>query len=334
MGNYRVLRYVGIGIEDEFGTPVSADAYVDIASSDLDSPSGTQLVYEGGLSRGDVNHRPGPYIPEGGIEYAFDVNTIAYLLYLVFGGGTKNTLTDDPDGYDFEYEFSPNRNDLTLPSATIRVGKDNFEHMFQGCIINELTLSMDNEFAMANVSVIAQKDGKDTLVEIEEIELPEAYPIAFHELSIMMGPKGGEQEERTDIESFEITISNNGDGAEGVRMGSRYPRELFAGELTVTASIDIAFNSTKDIEKFWGASDGPSDVTTEEQNVTLIFNGGTFGTLTANLPKCIFESINTQPSGRDRLVQSADIRAFYDEEAEGELIVNLKNNVDHEFITE
>lgn len=328
--SYKIHRYVGIGIEDEFGEEVDADVHVDIASSDLDAPSDTQITKESSMSRSDAGHRPGPYTPEGGLEYAFDVNTIAYLLHLVLGEGETEELTDED--FDFEHTFTPVRNDLILPSSTIHVGKDVFEHIFAGCVIGSMTLSLDDEFAMVDLDVVAKKDSKGTLTDISELSLPEAYPIAFHELQIEMGPKDGTQEERVDIESIEISIANNADAEAGITLGSRYPRRIFAGDLEITVSMDIQFSGTQDLESFWGASDGPSDVETEEQNITFTFDGGTYGNLTFNLPQCIFESISTQPSGSDRIVQSAELRAFYDEDADAELIATLQNDEEYDFL--
>ena len=362
----RVLRYAQIAIENEFGEKVdeenNADQFVDIdiASLDLDAPSDPVLRYEGGLSRSVHTHRPGPYYPEGSIEYAFDIHTVAHLLYLALGQVTQTnegTMTveteNDVDYIDgsvegelYTHEFTPTRHSLTLPSATILSGKDHFQHEFQGCTINSLSFELDDDFAFVTADIIAQQDSKGEIKAIEELSISKAYPIVFYETLVKIGIVGEEQEDMYNIESLSLEINNNLDADAGVVLGSRYPQRIVAGDFEVSGSMDIAFDSTQQLEYFWGAVDGPDDDAQDTMNINYIFSSAPYmaevedgeetkevevrgSQLDLHLPNVLYETVNIQPSGRDRLTQTVDFRAYYDEESNYEIITELKNDIDY-----
>ena len=362
----KILRYARIALEDEYGSKVDATTNeeqfidIDIASAGLDAPSDPVMRYEGGLSRSVHTSRPGAYIPEGDLEYAFDIHTIAHLLYLALGNinqtnaGTM-TVTSDPDGdfVDgstegelFVHEFTPTRHSLTLPSATINVGKDQFEQVFQGCVVNSLSFELDDDFAFVTIDISAQKDSKETIQPIENLHLSTAYPVAFYETAVQIGVKGGSQTQVFEVESLSLEITNNIDADVGVVLGSRYPQRIVAGDFEVTASMDMAFDSSEQLEHFWGAVDAPDDDAQDIMNINFIFSSAPYmaeidveGTptqveirgaeLDLHLPNVLYETVNIQPSGRDRLTQTVDARAYYDDEAQYEIIATLKNDVDY-----
>lgn len=362
----KILRYARIAIEDEYGSKVdiedNEDQFIDIdiASASLDAPSDPVLRYEGGLSRSVHTHRPGAYIPEGDLEYAFDIHTIAHLLYLTLGQveqtteGTMEVTEDsdgdyidgDEDGELFVHEFTPTRHTLTLPSATINVGKDQFEHVFQGCVVNSLSFELDDDFAFVTIDISAQQDSKEDIQAIEDLHLSTAYPVAFYETMVKIGVEGEEQDEVYEVESLSLEINNNIDADVGIVLGSRFPQRIVAGDFEVTASMDMAFDSSEQLEHFWGATDEPDDDAQDTMNINFIFSSAPYiveidvegeptdveirgAELDLHMPNVLYETVNIQPSGRDRLTQTVDARAYYDEESEYELIATLKNDVDY-----
>lgn len=358
--NEKVLRYARIGVEEEFGIEVTDEEQlidVDIASIGLDAPSDPVMRYNGGLSRSTHTSRPGPYIPSGNIEYAFDVQSIAHILYMAFGQMQTNegdlvTAEDGDttyvDGQDelHEHIFAPLRHSLTLPSGTFRLGKDHFEHVFTGVTINSVEFSMDNDFAFVTIDVSAQKDGKDDIEEIEDLKLSTAYPVAFYETSVEIGKVGEEQEEVANVESLSLTLSNNIDADSGISLGSRYPQRIIAGDFEASGSMDIAYEGTEQLEHFWGGEDGPDDDAQDELNINFRFKSAPYMTeiedgetteeveirdaeLDLHVPKVLYETVNIQPSGRDRTTQSVDFRAYYDEDSSYELIAHLYNEIDY-----
>jgi hypothetical protein len=160
MADPKVARYLGVGLEATMGTAVAADVHMDIASASLDSPTDTIMPYEGGLARSPRTMRPGPYVSQGGIEYAFDVETVGHLLILAFGG---NPVVTGPDGDGhYTYTMKPSLRQI-MRTGTFRVGKDLFEHVFPGCAVGGFTLSIERGYAMLSADIVGGKDQKDTL---------------------------------------------------------------------------------------------------------------------------------------------------------------------------
>lgn len=325
-----VIRYVGIGIEgegDEYGDKVDAEMHVDITDASLDTPDEQEIVYEGGLTRGRLIKRPGSYVPEGDITYAMDVNSIGYLLYLALGYGEEV----DADTNDYQYEFSADPIERVLPAGTFYVAKDQFVHRFDGAAVDELSISVDDEFAEVTASIVAQKDADDGEPEsdITELKLPDSYPLAFHEVTVELGDKGDDIEERV-AESVEISVANNIDTDEGISLGSRYLRKIIAGDLEVSAELEIAFDDTQDLEDFWGDTEGPSEEGSIEKEISIIFDSGDYGQLEITLPRTYIESLNLEPSGTDRLIQSISLTSLFDEEADSEIIATLDNDYEYD----
>jgi len=109
----------------------------------------------------------GSIAPSGNIVYAFDIKTIRWLLKWTLGGYVFTDL-----GNLHEIYASDNTD---LPSFTARLGKDLFEHVFAGCKINSLEISVEDSFCQATAELIAVKDSKAVLKEQHELTLPADY---------------------------------------------------------------------------------------------------------------------------------------------------------------
>lgn len=332
----QIIRYLGIGIEDkyavspdEYGADIASEIHLDIASADLDTPDDSILTYDGGIGRSQRTIRPGAYIPSGSINYALDINTIAYLLYLVLGNGEQV----DPDTTTNKYIFTSGQN-IKLPGATFYLAKDLFIHKFLGTVINQLTITVDNEFAEASFDVIAQKDadGGAVVADLSTLDLPTEYPLAFHEVTFSLNDFGQAVAEK-EVENITLTINNNTDNTGGVVLGSRYPKYMLAQNLEVTVSFDIAFENKDEIEDFWGQAGGPANKTPVEKVIEIDFDAGTDGKLNINLPKAFYNNINTQASGRDRLIQTIEVQTLLDVENNNpDIIATLENNNEYAWV--
>lgn len=322
-----VLRYLGIGMESQFGVEVLADYHVDIASSSLDSPSDPNIPFTGGSSRGNRKYRPSSYLCSGGVEFPVDVNTIGLLLALLFN---QVEVTGPDGGGIYTYTFVPNRHDLILPSATMRLGKDNFEHVFPGCIVNQLDISVDNELAMIAVDVQGGKDKFGTLKPFHLLNLTESFPLAFHETVVTIG-EGAGNDRSADIDSVNIGFNNNASTEEGTRMGSRFPAAGYAGDFEVTLNMDIVFETMEEKEIFWGHEDGPGEHSTTETEATVKFDAGDAGHLLFTFPRIVFAEVPVQPSGRDKVVQSVSCRVFVDSVLQTEVTAELKSAINYDF---
>ena len=297
----QILRYLGLAEETKFAEPKEAEFHVDIASASLDTPSDSHLDFESSMGRGARMHRPGFYSPSGNIVYAFDISTIRWLLKWALGGYVST------EGGNLHEIYASDNTDL--PSFTARLGKDVFEHVFAGCKINSLEISVEDSFCQATAELVSVKDSRDTLEQQHELILPEDYPLAFYEVTASMN----DSDISADVKSFTLTINNGIDAAAGRSIGSRYPRKLLAAGREVTLSTSMFFENTEQLEKFWGSETGPSDKGAEEYSMEFNFDAGDGKGMSLLLPRAIHTGLDIQPSGRDELVQEIEAKIYMDE---------------------
>ena len=297
-----IARYLGLAEETSYNmeTPPAATVHVDIASASLDSPTDTQMVYEGGLQRGAQTHRPGFYSPSGNIVYAFDIHTIELLLQWALGGEEDDVLYGT--------------NSSTLPSFCARVGKDYFEHVFSGCVINSLELQVEGEFCQATAEILSAQDSKATLQDLEALLLPDQYPLAFHEVTAKLN----DSPISADVKSFTLSIDNSVDATSGRGIGSRHPYRMIAEERSITFSKDMFFKDDSALKSLWGGNSGPDSVDgSDEFSLELVFDSGTHGTMEIELPRVIYTQVSQQPSGRNEITQSTNGKAFVESKTIG-----------------
>ena len=319
-----VLRYLGICEEISFAESPAPAAiiHMDIASASLDVPGDTEMIYGGGLSRGPHIHRPGFYAPSGDIVYAFDIRTIGFLLKWALGG--YSFATGSPLNTHTIYGSSKN----ILDSFCARVGKDLFEHVFSGCVINTLTLKVEGAYCELTASIMAAKDAKATLKALADLLLPTEYPLAFHEVTAKIATV----DQSAKIKSLNIEISNNLSIESGKTIGSRYPRLIRAGERTVTVSKTLMFDETDELERYWGGASEPSILGGTEFALEINFSAGVDGSLKIDLPRFIYTAMGQKPSGRDEQEQTTSGRAFLPEEiveeTDTDIVATLQNKED------
>lgn len=302
------LRYFGFAEESDYAeeSPPEAVIIVDQASSSLDTPADTQLLYEGGLSRGIRTHRPGFYAPTGNIMYAWDIGSIGWLLkwalsgYVFTSAGGEGTLN--------LHELYGSEESI-MKSFCARLGKDIFEHVFSGCAINSLELVAEGDFCIATIDIGAAIDAKDTLKTIAQIKalLPVGYPLAYHELAI---ERIGASDISARVKQFTLSIGNNLDPIRGRRVNFRHPKRAIAGPRDITFSMQLFYDDTDFLELLWGAGTKPAALGSTEFGLQLIFNSGDHGTLTIQLPKLIDTQVQQQPTGRDEIVQTINGRSI------------------------
>lgn len=303
-------RYIGIVEEPEFGTQdiLTPAVILDIASTSLDTPSNTNLFYTGGLGRGTSKVVPGAYMPEGEIQYAADLHSIGYFLKWALG---QYIVTDQADGIKL-HEFYRTEY-ANLPSFQAQVGKDIFEHIFIGCTINSLTFEISNEFLNITANVLAKNDIiNNEIHDINPQMLPQNMPIAFHQVTAKINGI----DESAKIKSFTLAIENNLNGEDGMGIGSRYTNRHIAGESNINLSMELYFDDTSKIADLQSGQIFPIEISIMDLNQK--------DSMIITLPKCIYEVVNQQPSGRDEIVQSVECKTLMDyiELTDGTIVPN------------
>lgn len=324
-----VQRYLGLAEETSYNmeTPPAAVVHLDIASASLDTPSDPNLIYGGGLQRSATLQRPGFYAPSGNIMYAFDVNSVIYLLK--WGLGAYVFTSEGGTGTLNLHEFYGSA-DNVLDSFCARVGKDYFEHVFSGCVINSLELQVEGEFCNLTADIVAAKDSKDTIQAIADLSLPDAYPLAFHEVTASID--GSDLSAK--VKTLNLSISNNMDAESGRGLGSRHPYRVIGGERETEISMELFFEDSSVLEDFWGGATGPAATGVSEIPIVLTFDNGAHGSMEITLPKVAYSEVQQQPSSRDEIVQSVTGRCLMStitladsSEVESEIGVNVENDI-------
>ena len=321
-------RYAGF-TEEQFFNPANAPEakfHIDIASASLDVPSDPNLHFEGGMSRGRKIIRPGYYVPAGNIIYPIDIRSIGYFLKWVLG---KYKFTDGGGGTN-THELYPSE-DTVLPSYTVRLGKDNFEHIFRGCVMNGLEIVVEDDFIFATLDNIGARDSKTTLKEIADLILFNEHNLSFIDASLALGAA---VDYNCKIKGMTIGITNGADAAPGKGMGSRHPCRIPVGARNIDIKGNLWFEDSTEYEKFWGQANGPSSNGSTTEAIILTIDAGTDGSIELKFPKLMYTDIKTPPSGRAEIVQAFSGVALIDTitlddavtEIEAEILCTLKNN--------
>ena len=299
----QILRYFGHGKEETFGTAVAAVQHVDIASTTLDVPTGAEIIIEGGMGRGALRKRPGFYAPSGNIEYTWDIRSIGWMLRYALGGYQFTAGSGTPPIHTHEI-YGTNYN--MLPSFTARLGKDVFEHVFTGCTINTLALNVTDNLASATLGVVASTDANAQLKEPADLILPPEYPMAFYEFTAKINNK----DQSTLIRSFTVNIGNNINTTSGRTIGSRYPRYFRAGNRECSINLALDFEDLTYLKEFWGDESGPSGTGSSEISLEITGTASTDEKIIFTFPRCVILGIQTQPRGREAIVQNLSLQAM------------------------
>jgi len=328
-----VLRYLGFAEETTYNQALSPDAmmHLDIASSSLDAPADTELIYPGGLGKVARTRKAGFYTPSGDIVVAVDIRSIGYFLKYALHGYVFTA--GDPNLHELYGD-----NEQLLDSFVARLGKVQFEHVFSGCCINSLRIAVEGEFCMLTIGVNSAKDAKATIKAISELLLPTSYPLAFHEVTASVGDKDGDYaDESAIIKTFTLDIANNIDAVAGRSIGSRFPRRMPAKERVLTISGNLWYEDLEKLERVWGGSTGPVAGGSVAVKMRFTFNAGSDGSMIMELPNAYYSQVGQTITGRDEIVQAFTARALLEEDVtladdvtkvDTEMLVSLSNDED------
>ena len=152
-------RYVSVGKESTYNTAVSASA---IAEAESESFQQSFDV----LNRGDMNYYGSAKaivskkIVEGSINLPLQPDDFCLMmLHGIMGVDNGSSRTN------FSAVFSeiPITASTTLPSYTIRVGRDDKEHIFPGQVVDSVSVSASiGEYAMMTVNMVGAQQNSST----------------------------------------------------------------------------------------------------------------------------------------------------------------------------
>lgn len=323
-----VYRYAGFGEEPTFGQGAAEIAYyADIMSSSLDVPANTELMYAGGLGRGARLHRPGFYSPTGNIVMGESMSSLGRMLRRALGGYVFTGSS--PLNMHEIYAV----NDTELPSFMTAIGKDVFQHLFYGCVVNSLQLEVSDGYLISTADIVASHDATSELQTNIEDELFSDPPFVFHEIAFWLGADNVSAK----VSSMKLNISNSADAAAGRGLTYRHPCRIPVGARTVQIDLTVQYEDTAHLEAVWGDTDGPSQGGSVETTAAIELDGGLFGDgstfASINFNRALITSVQTQPSGQSRIDQSLSFQVYTDTftlndatEVDSELLIIIEND--------
>ncbi|NPV70290.1 MAG: hypothetical protein HPY55_06550 [Firmicutes bacterium] len=302
------LRYAKLGEEAVHGTAVAGAVTVDPESSSLDSP-GDQALFWPGASGLDRQVAPAPYVMDGDLVVALDDVVAGWILKWLLGA--NETTGTGP----YTHVFTPSRAPLLTP-FTVRLGKDIFEHVFAGCVLDSLQIEVGAEFVKATLGILASKDEKAALAGA--IAWSEGNIFAPHQVTAEIDSVDASAR----VEDLKLSIKNNADLKSGRTVGSRFARRGYRGALEVTGDLTLSFIDSAELERFWGTATGPTSTTLTEFPLSL-----NFGTsLVIELARCVYTAMGQPLAGRDRIVQKGSLRALVTTAGDGPIEATLTND--------
>ena len=133
-----------------------------------------------------------------------------------------------------------------------------------------------------------------------------------------------------------LTIENNVDSDSGKGIGSRFPCRLPVGARNVKFAGNLYFEDDTEYQKYWGAATGPSDDGMSDEEIVITIDSGTDGSIEFKIPKAVYNSLATPPSGREEIIQAFTGEALVEEvtladavtKINTELLVTIESNND------
>jgi hypothetical protein len=296
-------------------TPADGSGIISATLANTPVVPGTLLIDDSGATLSAHDDGFGNIVEDGGSGISGTIDYATGVIYATGGTPSEAYVSDYDDG-TFEHTIESD-NDQVLPSATLKLGKDEFMHTFVGCAFSQIELAIEREWGVVTLNVVGQKDEKETILTLPNITIPQGYPLPFHKTTIQAADYSGSLANIcAKVEALTLSINNNADGEAGITLCSRYPRKVYGGDLEITMDLTLSFDSTDELEDFWGGASGPSDDGTTEKKYQLVLDGGPLGTITVDIYRAIMTTPPTiSPSGRERIQQTFSIEAFYDEVA-------------------
>jgi len=305
----RIFRYAGFGKETKFGSPVAPTFFIAPNSISMDAPTGATLKVPSGMARTNRKKKPGYYVPKGGIEYNPDFISLGWFYNWCISGGYVFTAGSGGSPVLNTHEIYGDNTNVP-DSFSLHTGKDVFEHSFTGTVLNGITMNVSNGLATASLDMLAQMDSRGPLKADADITtLVTGSNLSFDEASCTIN--GTDQS--TWVKSFQVAITNNMNTDVGQTIGSRFPRRFRSAGRNITFNIQLLFEDMDMFDLYWGDDEGPH---VDGSSLFALKPKFAIGDqyIEYHLPQVEIDSIQTQPSGTDVLLQTISGSAYLAED--------------------
>lgn len=198
----------------------------------------------------------------------------------------------------------------TLHPFTTRIGKDLFEHVFAGCVLGEVEITVEDSFVTASLNVLASRDSKGALPA--SVTYSEGNVFASHHVTAQINAV----DESARVEQLKLTAGNGASLGRGV--GSRHPNRGYRGAVAVEGELTLAFTDLQELERFWGDAGGPA-ATISEFPITINIGDN----IDLVLPRVVYTKSGQPKEGPDRIMQTVGFTGLEEISGEGALQVVL-----------
>lgn len=307
-----ITRYLMIGEEKEYAK--EAEKYtetLDPETASIDPEDDDKLIYEG---MGGLDRRAGlgVYSTAGDITIPLDDEATSWFFKWALGGYDVEGSEEDST---YTHLFSPKLGGL-MDSFSAKIGKDIFEQVFLGNVVESIEIEVEDEWALMTVSTLGAKDKTSTLSETIEYTEGELFTAPMASLT------KNDEDKSASINSLSLSIETGANIEDTQGFASRFPTKAFRGEMVVEIELELGFDSTEELISFWGDKEGPSTSKIDEFNYTLSFGDN----VDFIFPRLVYTASEQPAEGRDNITQSMTARALYDDkEKEGPIIVSVTN---------
>jgi hypothetical protein len=314
-------RYVSIGKESTYNTPVAATAVGEIESESF------QNTYDI-AKRNDMNYYGaaktvvGRQSAEGGATMALQPDKfLANILMGIYGVHSNNTGSGPHTFSEIGIDAS-----TVLPSYTFRVGRDEVEHIFAGQVIESISVSANmGEYAMISFSTMGAKQNDADATLATTVTGYTGDAAHFAQCFVEFEDTATDANYSALVQSIDFEIKTNRDMDNSYSLASdtciRAPpvttREI-TGSITFHKSLlsgDVA-SAEPYFEELRGATTasnaGLVNPGSSTPALSVLFRAGAADDVRFDFFKVQYEMPETSVSGRDSQTMTVNFHALYD----------------------
>lgn len=307
-------RYFRLALEEEFGQLPEIPEWqnYDISNSDINPPDEQYSTFDSAAHRGNIYAAPADYLATGNFTIPADTIGTGYILYGALG--QVNTMEE---GNQYSHEFTPFR---ALPTFQVKIGKDTFEHIFEGVALDSLTIEFSDNFLVLSADVQGGKDSKDELAELAVSDLPERVYVDVQGTF----SRGGDD---ITAKIGELTLDiNNNLSDDIIPAAQRYPTMAHPEGLDISIDLDILFEDEAELQEFWGTMNGPNEEV-EDTDLEFAFEmPGTDEELIIEIPAAVIQSHSSDITNSQIIEESITYDALVDRAEGYPILVELLND--------